>query len=151
MTKTGYRGHPRLARGVRMTQFAASYALPTALMPATPNDHDPGRGILIEMYQAAVAAAAPGPVLKAALERVRSGDPQRIWIIAVGKAAHPMAAVATQALRGMGVNPVGGLIIAPKAAVPPHPGAPRWRWETIPFRDGDHSRRRHGWPSSRRG
>jgi len=77
---------------------------------------------LIAIYRAAVAAVAPGPVLIRALQH-ESDEFSRnpVWVIALGKAAHPMAKAAVQMLSSRGKAPAGGLIVAAAAGPAPHP------------------------------
>lgn len=50
-------------------------------------------------------------------------DPnQRIWVLALGKAALPMAEAAVHSLQRRGVQPAGGLIVAPGPGRSPHAG-----------------------------
>jgi glycerate 2-kinase len=78
------------------------------------------RSLLIELYDAAVAGAAPGPVTTAALHGFPARGNQRIWLYAMGKAAHPMAAAAVAALKRAMLTIVGGVIIAPELEPSPH-------------------------------
>ena len=78
------------------------------------------RSLLVELYGAAVAGAAPGPVTTAALQGFPARGNQRIWIYAMGKAAHPMAAAAVAALKRQLLTIVGGVIIAPELEPSPH-------------------------------
>lgn len=78
------------------------------------------RDLLVDLYTAATAAAAPGPALASRLERVALSQ-HRIWILALGKAALPMAAAAVHVLQARGHSPVGGLIITPQEGGSPHP------------------------------
>ena len=77
---------------------------------------------LIAIYRAAVAAVAPGPVLIRALQH-ESDEFSRnpVWVIALGKAAHPMAKAAVQMLSSRGKAPAGGLIVAAAAGPAPPP------------------------------
>jgi glycerate 2-kinase len=77
--------------------------------------------VLAELYRAATAAADPGPALFARLAQLAREPGRRIWILALGKAAHPMAGAATRVLSNQGLHPTGGLIIAPAADKSPHP------------------------------
>jgi glycerate 2-kinase len=91
------------------------------------------KALLTEIYQAAVAAAAPGPALIRALQRAPIDD--HVWLIALGKAAAPMAEAAVGVLAGhgsqgshgsrgsggKGIAPAGGLIVPPVATPAPHP------------------------------
>jgi glycerate 2-kinase len=91
------------------------------------------RQILTDLYVAATAAVAPGPALTARLERLadegdasQASDPRRPhgrdpWIVALGKAALPMAEAAVAHLRRIGREPAGGLIVPPAEAPSPHP------------------------------
>jgi glycerate 2-kinase len=88
------------------------------------------RRLLEELYAAAVAAAMPGPALAARLERVGLRPGEAPWIIALGKAALPMARAATAELRRRGLEPAGGLVVAPAEAPSPHPA--------LECRAGDH-------------
>ncbi len=80
---------------------------------------DPG-ALLTSLYWSAVEAVAPGNALLDALARVELPRSRRVWLFSLGKAAHAMAHAAVDWLRARGVSPVGGIIIAPTAAVPPH-------------------------------
>jgi hydroxypyruvate reductase len=71
----------------------------------------------------------PGPALAARLVALPAGGPAP-WILALGKAALPMAKAAVAALGERGVEPAGGLIVPPAAASSPHP-----RLRIVP---GDH-------------
>jgi glycerate-2-kinase len=77
--------------------------------------------LLAHLYTVATEAVDPGPALArhlAALEPRRGRGP---WIIALGKAAFPMARAALDVLAQRGVEPAGGLIVAPASAPAPHP------------------------------
>jgi glycerate 2-kinase len=88
------------------------------------------RALLADLYWAAVHAAAPGPALETALAGIAI-DPQRPpHIIALGKAALPMAAAAIAVLAERGSAPAGGLVVAPEVAPSPHP--------TLAVAVGDH-------------
>ena len=47
----------------------------------------PHRALLTELYEAAVAGAAPGPLTAAALESFDTRPNQRLWLFAFGKGA----------------------------------------------------------------
>lgn len=73
--------------------------------------------MLVDLYWAGVHAAAPGP----ALAGVLAGKPApgaRLWIVALGKAARPMAEAAVAHLADAGLRPAGGLVIAPEVSGP---------------------------------
>jgi glycerate 2-kinase len=77
--------------------------------------------MLLELYDGAVAAAAPGPATTRAIDELSLDRSRRIWIFAIGKAARPMAAAAVQAaLRSMH-SIVGGLVVAPDDGPTPYP------------------------------
>ena len=86
----------------------------------------PGRPIdarmaLVQLYWAAVRAVAPGPALTTALERISKEIGQRrVWIIAIGKAANPMAIAAVDFLARHRLEPAGGVIVAPRVLPSPH-------------------------------
>jgi len=78
--------------------------------------------LLVDLYRAAVAAVAPGPALARALPNVPADD--RVWLIALGKAAAPMAEAAVRVLGERRVQTralAGGLIVAPDNTPAPHP------------------------------
>lgn len=76
--------------------------------------------VLRQLYDAGVKAAAPGPMLRAALANlpVPAGG---VWVIALGKAAHPMAEAALDLLGEKGQEPAGGLVVGPdyRGPLPP--------------------------------
>lgn len=78
------------------------------------------RDLLVQLYDAAVAAVAPGPALHAALDRRGPPDGAPV-LLAIGKAALPMAIAATDFLAAHGLVPRGGLIVPPERATAPHP------------------------------
>jgi hydroxypyruvate reductase len=79
------------------------------------------RALLTELYWAGVRAVTPGPALCAALERVRGERRgERVWIIAVGKAAGAMSSAAVEMLRSWREEPAGGIIVAPSEMPSPH-------------------------------
>jgi hydroxypyruvate reductase len=75
--------------------------------------------LLADIYQAALAAVAPGPVLARALENQQVDG--RVWVIALGKAARPMAEAAVASLAARGQAPAGGLVVSHVDGPPPHP------------------------------
>ena len=54
----------------------------------------------------------------------------RVWILALGKAAAPMAAAAVATLQDRNIAPAGGLVVGPAPGTAPAPN--------IPFMQGDH-------------
>jgi glycerate 2-kinase len=79
-----------------------------------------GRALLRELYDAAVAGAAPGPLMSAALMGFHPPAEQRLWLYAFGKAAHPMSAAAVTALQRSLHTIAGGLIVGPESAPSPY-------------------------------
>jgi len=79
------------------------------------------RELLARLYQTAVAAAEPGRALETALRRLTEPPLSRLWLLALGKAAQPMAEAAVRHLASRGLAPAGGLIVAPAVAPVPHP------------------------------
>lgn len=87
------------------------------------------RELLEELYRAAVAAVDPGPATAEALAALPAPE-GRLWILALGKAALPMAEAATRVVRARGWPLAGGLVVAPATA--PAPDA------ALPVVAGDH-------------
>ncbi|HET6778814.1 MAG TPA: glycerate-2-kinase family protein, partial [Gemmatimonadales bacterium] len=79
------------------------------------------RDLLLDLYSAATAAAAPGPALQARLLRLPEDPKRRIWIFALGKAALPMASTAVGVLQPDRGRLAGGVIVAPDGTTSPHP------------------------------
>jgi glycerate 2-kinase len=78
------------------------------------------RPLLEDLYSAATRAVAPGPALALRLGDLELGSKgSRVWILALGKAAAPMAAAAVRALSARNALPVGGLIVGPAPSAPP--------------------------------
>jgi len=88
-------------------------------MPTPDPTPDP-RALLAELYWAAVTAAAPGPALRAALDTA-TPPAGPVHLLALGKAAHPMAAAAVAWLAERGQAPAGGLLVVPEPGPTPHP------------------------------
>lgn len=64
-----------------------------------------------DLYSAAISGADPGAAVRDALARLDFAADAPVWILALGKAAHPMAAAAVSSLTSRGVQPAGGLIV----------------------------------------
>jgi glycerate 2-kinase len=79
------------------------------------------RSLLEDLYRAAVTAAAPGPALAKVLASLPPEPKRRVFILSLGKAAHPMAAAAVEQLSSWGMAPAGGLVVSPEAEPSPHP------------------------------
>src|SRR5690349_54685 len=102
-----------------------------SMLSAMPRSRDPGpssstlttpdRALLADLYQVAVTAAAPGPALSAALASRRQESSRRLHLLALGKAALPMAEAAVQAIAAHHLTLVGGLLVTPEASSAPHP------------------------------
>lgn len=87
---------------------------------------DRARRLLQEIYGAAVGAAAPEPVTRAALAEGDLTGRDRVLLLAIGKASLPMAAAATEWLAVRGRTPIAGAIVIPTDAwssttASPHP------------------------------
>ena len=89
-----------------------------------------GRALLIDLYDAAVAGAAPGPLTTAALHDLALRAQQRLWLYAFGKAAPAMAAAAVALLQRELHTVTAGVVVAPEMAPSPH--------ATITSLAGDH-------------
>jgi len=67
--------------------------------------------LLVDLYSAATAAVAPGPALQTRLARLPIDRATPVWIIALGKAAIPMAGAAVETLEAAGGRLSGGIVI----------------------------------------
>ena len=76
--------------------------------------------LAFDIYDAAIAAAAPSAQVAAAVAKLPLAQKRAVWIFAIGKAAHGMAAGAVEGLRGLMVPLAGGLVVAPTPAPSPH-------------------------------
>ena len=72
-------------------------------------------------FDAAVRAARPEPVVEDAVSKVTLPPNGRIFILALGKAALPMARAAVQSLVRREREPAGGLAVVPEGGDAPHP------------------------------
>lgn len=79
------------------------------------------RAILEQVFQGALAAVAPGPAVRRGLDGMPL-DPRR-WtrLLALGKAAVPMATAAADSLRERGVRLRDGLVVDVRPVTPAHP------------------------------
>src|SRR5215213_8890420 len=98
----------------------------TTLSPAPFHPRD----LLGNLYSAATSAVAPGPALERRLAAVPLDPSRPVWLLALGKAAHPMGVAAVRSLQERGFTPAGGLVVGPAAGVSPHPA--------LPYVAGDH-------------
>ena len=89
-----------------------------------------GRALLVELYDAAVAGAAPGPITGDAIRELDLRPGQRPRLYAFGKAAHAMASASVSALEQAGNHVTAGIVVSPEAQ--PAPAA------TISALVGDH-------------
>ena len=95
--------------------------------PGSPNqrtlssESTSARALLLDLYDAAIAGASPGPVTSQALRELSARPEQRIWIYALGKAAVPMAAAAVATLQRSLLRIAGGVIVSGEAQPAPHP------------------------------
>jgi len=118
------------SRAMRHLAIIRVVKTPMDRVPAVDVPRD-AKSALAALYWAAVQAVAPGKALRAALERLPIEDRgRRVWVIAIGKAAHPMAATALAVLAEWNRAPAGGIIVAPNDEPSPHPA--------IEARVGDH-------------
>jgi hydroxypyruvate reductase len=78
------------------------------------------RSLLVDLYDAAVSGAAPGPLTTAALRELDLRHDQRVFVFALGKAAHPMATAAVAALQHARRDVTGGVIVAPEGLPAPY-------------------------------
>jgi glycerate 2-kinase len=94
-------------------------------LPTThPRANPPARDLLVELYSVAMAAVDPAPALASRLGQLEHEPRRRRWILALGKAAIPMARAAVETLAGWGDSPAGGIVVAPEIHPPPHPRLP---------------------------
>ncbi len=82
---------------------------------------DSGRELLLEMYDAAVAAALPGPATARAIDALSIPRGARVWVFAFGKAAQPMASAAVVSLLRSLHAIVGGIVVSPDGGPAPYP------------------------------
>ena len=68
----------------------------------------------MELYDAALAGAAPGPLTADVLRDFQCRPDQRLWLYALGKGAHAMAASAVITLQRSLHTIVGGVIVSPE-------------------------------------
>jgi glycerate-2-kinase len=90
-------------------------------LPMTHPTTAPPAELLTELYWAGVRAARPGPALAAALAAGGRPAGRRVFIFALGKAAHPMARSAVEALREYGIDPEAGVVVGPTREPALHP------------------------------
>jgi glycerate 2-kinase len=76
----------------------------------------PAHRLLADLYAVATAAVDPGPALARRLRAADPGGPVRV--LALGKAALPMARAAVAVLAERAAAPAGGLVVAPEGESP---------------------------------
>lgn len=76
------------------------------------------RELLHELFAAALSGSAAGPATAAAVAALPLEGKQRVFVFAIGKAAHAMAAAAVPTLQRMLLPVAGGLVVSPD----PSPG-----------------------------
>ncbi|HEY5219218.1 MAG TPA: DUF4147 domain-containing protein [Gemmatimonadaceae bacterium] len=79
-----------------------------------------GAALAESLFRSAVAGADPGEATAQAVAGIPTARHQRLWLFAIGKAAHPMAAAAVATLQRSLLNIAGGLIVAPDDAPSPN-------------------------------
>ncbi|HWA55664.1 MAG TPA: DUF4147 domain-containing protein [Gemmatimonadales bacterium] len=79
------------------------------------------RDLLTDLYWTAVTAAAPGPALIRALDARTVPSSRPVHLLALGKAALPMATAAVEVLATRRLVPAGGLLVVPEPSASPHP------------------------------
>lgn len=99
-------------------------------LPALSPHSSPHAQLLADLYAAATAAVAPGPALAERLDGLPLEPNRPIWLLALGKAAAPMATTAVRSLSERGRQPAGGIVVAPAQGRSPHP--------RVTFVQGDH-------------
>ena len=86
--------------------------------------------MMLEFYDAAIAAASPGPTTARAIDALSINRASRVWVYAFGKAARPMAAAAVQSLLRSLHAIVGGVVVDGEGGPSPYP--------TLVAMKGDH-------------
>ena len=84
-------------------------------------DHRISANLLIELYDAAVAAAAPGELTARAIDGLSIARESRVWVFAFGKAAQTMAAAAVASLLRSLHSIVGGVVVSADGGPSPYP------------------------------
>jgi len=79
------------------------------------------RALLERIFEGAVTAVAPGPAVQRAVAGLDVAPGTWVRVLALGKAAVPMAAAADDALSARGLRVRDGLVVPPQAALLPRP------------------------------
>lgn len=77
------------------------------------------RDELLHLYRAAVAGANVESLTTNAVSAIHLERRHRVWIFAIGKAAHGMAAAAVSVVQRALADVAGGIVVAPEPAPPP--------------------------------
>jgi hydroxypyruvate reductase len=75
---------------------------------------------LRDLYRAAVLGADPAAATEEAVAALPLDGAKRLQLIAIGKAAHAMAAAAVKALAARGMAPSGGVVVGAHGEASPH-------------------------------
>jgi glycerate 2-kinase len=78
------------------------------------------RPLLEDIYRAAVLGADPAAATEAAIAALPLSGERRIFLIAIGKAAHIMASASVKALGERGLTLAGGVVVGAHGEAPPH-------------------------------
>jgi hydroxypyruvate reductase len=79
------------------------------------------RELMLELYDAAIDAALPGPATTRAIDALSINRGSRVWLYAFGKAAAPMASAAVASLLRSLHTIAGGVVVSPDGAAAPYP------------------------------
>ena len=79
------------------------------------------RDLAAAVHAAGVAGVDPRTATTRGVASRLADAASPVWIVAIGKAAVAMAEAAVTALRDRGVDPAGGVIVAPADGPAPHP------------------------------
>ncbi len=82
---------------------------------------NPDKKFLLELYDAAIAAASPGAATARAIDALSLNRASRVWIYAFGKAATPMASAAVASLLRSMQPIVGGVVVSGDGGASPYP------------------------------
>ena len=87
----------------------------------------PPREVVESLFRAAVEGADPGAATSQAIAKISTARHQRLWLFAVGKAAHSMAGAAVATLQRSLLSIAGGLIVGPDDTPSPTAAVPAVR------------------------
>ncbi len=89
-------------------------------MPELHAAHVEGADVLTGLFWSAVRAASPRRAMEQALDSLTLDRTVPVWIVALGKAANQMSTAAVDHLQAKRMEPIGGIVIVPRAVPPPH-------------------------------